>query len=108
MQTPKDVDVSTAAPSPTVRGFQPLAPLAPVSASADGVGRVRQVDAAAAPWLDLNGNGVPDYREPWLWRLAWRVLRWGVLRFAPPKTVAHRAVRHADDLAAQLERAAQP
>jgi hypothetical protein len=50
--------------------------------------------------FDFNGNGVPDYREPWFWRGLWSGVQWAVLTFAKPHTLAYRGV-----VAAQRARA---
>jgi hypothetical protein len=46
--------------------------------------------------FDFNGNGVPDYREPWFWGGLWTVVSWTVRTFAKPHTLAYRAVLEAE------------
>lgn len=46
--------------------------------------------------LDLNGNGVPDYREGWFWRSLYEVGRFFVVTFAGEKTRARAAVDYID------------
>jgi hypothetical protein len=58
--------------------------------------------------IDLNNNGVPDYRDPAIWRAAWRIISWAVRTFAPANTVAYRAVQHGEQLAAEIRAALPP
>ena len=46
--------------------------------------------------LDLDGNGVPDWREPWFWERLWTAVSWLVRTCAAPDTLAHRAVVEAE------------
>ena len=41
--------------------------------------------------LDLNHNGIPDYKEPKVWLWLGRFISKVVLMFAASHTVAHRA-----------------
>jgi hypothetical protein len=65
-------------------------------------GAVALYEAGLAPadkpphLMDLNRNGIPDYREPWFWRGLWRAVSWAVRTFASPDTLAFRAVQHAE------------
>lgn len=43
-------------------------------------------------WLDLDGNGVPDYQEAWFLRGAWRVAVFVVRMLAPSNTIVRRGV----------------
>ena len=52
--------------------------------------------------LDLNRNGIPDYREPWFWGGVWRGVSWLVRTFASPKTLAFQAVQHAERFRADV------
>lgn len=47
--------------------------------------------------LDLNNNGVPDWREPWAWRAVWSVVMF-VRTFAADHTLFARGVDEAERL----------
>jgi len=55
--------------------------------------------------IDLNDNGVEDYKEPWLWRSAWTVIAFLVKALAPSHTIIRRGVEAVDPIirSAQLE-----
>lgn len=40
--------------------------------------------------IDLNGNGIPDYQEPGVWRFFGNIIASIVKTFAAPHTVAYR------------------
>lgn len=40
--------------------------------------------------LDLDGDGIPDWQEPWLYVTALRVFSWFALTFAAPHTVFYQ------------------
>lgn len=46
--------------------------------------------------IDLNSNGIPDYKEPGVWRFAWSVFSGVVRIFAPSHTVIRRGVEAVD------------
>lgn len=50
------------------------------------------VNEAVHPWLDLNRNGIADYREPAVWQFAWNAFAFLVKVFAPPHTIIARGV----------------
>lgn len=41
--------------------------------------------------LDLNGDGVPDYEEPWFWKTVGGLIASIVKTFAHPNTIAYKA-----------------
>lgn len=66
-------------------------PTAAPSPSADAASN-QVVDGGSHPWLDLNHNGIADYKEPWLWRFVWSAFSFAVRVFAPPHTIIARGV----------------
>lgn len=45
---------------------------------------------------DLNDNGIPDYKEPIVWKMAWSIFSGLVRVFAPSHTVIRRGVETVD------------
>ena len=62
----------------------------------------KKTEAQPAWYADLNGNGIPDYREPWLYRAAWTLIRFAV-GFVPQHTLLARGVEAAEAQRARLE-----
>lgn len=53
-------------------------------------------DPLPGTYPDANGNGVPDYREPWLYRLGWGLLAHAIKQH--PHTLAARALKKLEKL----------
>ncbi|MFE8599836.1 hypothetical protein [Archangium violaceum] len=56
----------------------------------------QQQETRPALTFDFNGNGVPDYKEPWFWSGAWTAFAWLVKTLAKSHTLAYRAVVEAE------------
>ena len=41
---------------------------------------------------DFNNNGIPDYKEPWFWKLTWRLNLFIARTFSPPHTAYRRGL----------------
>lgn len=98
---PREVAVSTVGTGPLPRPFEPIRS---PSVQAEGEGFV-VMHVPLPRWQDINGNGVPDWQEPWLYRLIWGVVSFFAGR-NPDSRVGH-AVRLVDELVDHLE-AKQP
>jgi hypothetical protein len=65
----------------------------PISSTLIGLAAEGPVPAGTAPlprWLDTNGNGLADVREPELWLTMMEVATSIITKFAPSHTVAFR------------------
>jgi hypothetical protein len=53
-----------------------------------------------SPFPDTNDNGIPDYKEPWLYRFTFKLLVREIKKH--PHTLLARAIKTLEDLAAEL------
>lgn len=63
-------------------------PAVVVGQAATGVGTAGKAPVALI--VDLNANGIEDYREPWFWKTVLNASAWFARSFAPSYTMAYR------------------
>jgi hypothetical protein len=99
------VELATPGPLPPLRSYQPIEPrtrgVELLTIYSDG----QQHRETLAWWQDLNGDGVPDWQQAWLWERAWRVFAWSARRWGPGWLRA--GVGLVEELRAQLQAAQQ-
>lgn len=91
--------------TPRLTPFRSLTTDAPVrDPAAEGVAVTLAQPEAPSAWPDLNHNGVADWREPWPYRLAWRLFAGFVRLFRPEGSGLRRGVEAVDALLQEAQR----
>lgn len=106
-ETTGEVEVQPVGTTPGPRPFQPLAQLAPSSAAPTSSTGFRFRDVLS---FDLNRDGVPDLKQPWLYRVGLRLILRALDRHPAPRAIVEHLVRIVDEVvrAVQAEEPKQP